>query len=390
MIYLTRTRAFSLVRTSRIARVTVVVVAIFFIAAAAFVYKAKTIEAHVDGKTVRITTIFGTVGQALTHSNLESYPEDIVTPSRETKVTSGLMVEVTRSKPVHLTVDEQTFTTRTSSKTVGEALTDLSERYGLQIKDVDEVNAPRSEVVTDQMEIKVRRAIPILVRVDGKTINTFIAPRTVADALKKLGIVLGEKDKVSLAFDHMLAPNEQLSVVRVAERVETLKSDIPYQSVIQEADFPVGLPDRVVSDGSDGLQEQTVRLTLEDGKEVDRVILGQRVVSAPTSQVISRGAQTSVSRGGETVRFKRAYVMRATAYCIPGGTTRTGASVRWGIVAVDPNVISLGENVYVDGYGKARALDTGGAIQGNRIDLYMDSEEAASSWGVRNVMVYVQ
>ena len=390
MFHSTRTRALSLVRTSRIVQMAVAVFAIFVIAAAAFVYNAKTIDAHIDGETVRITTIFGTVGQALAHSNLESYPEDIVNPSRETKVTSGLTVEVTRSKPVHLSVDEQTFTTRTPSKTVGEALVDLSERYGLQIKDVDEVNVSRSEAVTNQMEIKVRRAIPILVHADGKTIDTYIAPRTVADALKKLGVVLGMKDKVSLALDHMLAPNEQVSVVRVAERVETVKSEIPYQIVSEAADFPVGLPDKIVSRGSNGLQEQTVRLTLEDGKEVDREILGQRVVTAPTNQVVSRGTQTSVSRGGETIQFKRAYVMRATAYCIPGGTTKTGASVRWGIVAVDPRVISLGENVYVEGYGKARALDTGGAIKGNRIDLYMNSQEAASSWGVRNVMVYVQ
>lgn len=390
MFHLTRTRALSLVRTSRIAQIAVAVFAIFLIAAVALVYNVKTIDAHIDGKTVRITTIFGTVGQALAHSNLESFPEDIVNPSRETKISRGLMVEVTMSKPVHLSVDEQTFTTRTVSKTVGEALVDLSERYGLQIKDVDEVNVSRSEEVTNQMEIKVRRAIPILVRADGKTIDSYIAPRTVADALKKLGVVLGTKDKVSLALDHMLVPNEQVSVVRVEERVETVKSDIPYQSVIQAGDYPVGLPDQVVSRGSNGLQEQTVKLTLEDGKEVDREILGQRVVTTPTNQVVSRGAQTSVSRGGETIRFKRAYVMRATAYCIPGGTTKTGASVRWGVIAVDPSVISLGANVYVEGYGKARALDTGGAIKGNRIDLYMNSTEAALSYGVRNVMVYVQ
>jgi uncharacterized protein YabE (DUF348 family) len=384
------TKILSLVRKSRIAQMAVATFVIFLIAAAVLICNAKTINAQVDGKTVHITTIAGTVGQALAHSKLDIYPEDIINPSRDTKVTKGLTVTVTRSKPVHLSVDEQTFSTRTPAKTVGEALTDLSERYGLQIKDVDEVNVSRTDAVTGQMEIKVRRAIPILVHADGKTIDTYIAPRTVAEALQKLGIALGIKDKVSLALDHMLTPNEQVNVVRVEERVETVKNEIPYQIVSVAADFPVGLPDEIVSRGSNGLQEQTVKLTLEDGKEVDREILGQRVVEAPTNQVVSRGVQTSVSRGGETIEFKRAYVMRATAYCIPGGITKTGASVRWGIIAVDPSVISLGENVYVDGYGKARALDTGGAIRGNRIDLYMDSEEAASAWGVRNVMVYVQ
>lgn len=390
MFVLIRTRVLSLVRTSRIAQMVVAVFVILLIAIGTLAYNSKTIEAHIDGKTVQITTIFGTVGQALAHSNLETYPEDIVTPSRDTKITKGLTIEITKSVPVHLSVDEQNFVTRTSAKTVGEVLVDLSKRYGLQIKDVDEVNVPRTALIADQMEIKVRRTIPILVSADGKNENTYIAPRTVADALKKLGIVLGVKDKVSLPLDHMLTANEQVHVVRVAERIETVKSEVPFQIVTQPGDYPVGLPDKIVSRGSNGLQEQTVRMTLEDGKEVDREILGQRVVVTPTNQVISRGAQTSISRGGNVINFKRAYVMTATAYCEPGGRTATGADVRWGIIAVDPSVISLGKNVYVDGYGEARALDTGGAIIGNRIDLYMNSQEAAAAWGVRKVMVYVK
>jgi uncharacterized protein YabE (DUF348 family) len=390
MFQLTRTQVSSLVRRSRIAQIAILVCAVFLISAVTLAYNAKTIEAHIDGQTVRFTTVFGTVGQALAHSNLKSYPEDIVSPSRDTLITKGLKVEVTRSLPVHLLVDDQTFMTRTAAKTVGEALGDLSERYGLQIKDVDEVNILRTEAVTDQMEIKVRRAFPIMVRADGKEINTYIAPRTVAAALTKLGIVIGVKDKVSQPLDKMLVPNEQVQVVRVAERLDTVNSDIPFQSITQAADYPAGLPDRVVSRGSNGLQEQTIRVALEDGKEVDRQILSQRVLTPPTNAVTSRGAQTSISRGGSTIRFTRAYVMRATAYCIPGGTTKTGASVRSGIIAVDPSVISLGANVYVEGYGQARALDTGGAIKGNRIDLYMNSTEAALAYGVRNVMVFVQ
>lgn len=390
MFQLTRTQVLALVRKSRKAQVSIFACAVFLIAALTIVYNAKTIEAHIDGQTVHVTTIYGTVGEALAHSNLKSYPEDIVNPSRDTLVTKGLKVEVTRSTPVHLLVDNQTFMTRTPAKTVGEALVDLSERYGLQIKDVDEVNTLRTEPVTNQMEIKVRRAIPILVRADGKVVDTYIAPRTVADALTKLGIVLGIKDKVSLPLGHMLVPNEQVQVVRVEERVDTVNSEIPFQNVTQAADYPVGLPDKVVSRGSKGLQEQTVKLTFEDGKEVDREILSQRVLTPPTNEVISRGTQTSISRGGTTINFKRAYMMRSTAYCIPGGITKTGASVRWGVIAVDPSVISLGANVYVEGYGQARALDTGGAIKGNRIDLYMNSTEAALSYGVRNVMVYVQ
>jgi Uncharacterized protein conserved in bacteria len=40
-----------------------------------------------------------------------------------------------------------------------------------------------------------------------------------------------------------------------------------------------------------------------------------------------------------------------------------------GVIAVDPALIPLGTNIFVEGYGLAHALDTGGAIKGNRIDL---------------------
>ncbi|MDQ7092770.1 ubiquitin-like domain-containing protein [Desulfosporosinus sp. PR] len=385
----TRTWVLSLVRKSPVTKLLIVFVTFFIIGSIVLACNVKTINASIDGKTVRVTTIFNTVGKALAHSKYEFYPEDVVVPGRDTKITNGMTVTVTSSIPVRLTVDEQTLSTRTTAKTVGEAIKELSERYGLQIKDVDEVNEPRSEALSSQMDIKVRRTVPVVVQADGKTMDTYLAPRTVAEALKKLNIVLGAKDKVSLALNHVLAANDQLRVIRVAEQMETIQDEIPYQTVTQPGDYPVGLPDKVISRGSNGLQEQTVRLTLEDGKEVNREILGQRVLVAPTNQLVSRGAQTSVSRGGKTINFKRAYVMRASAYSIPG-TTSTGAPVRWGVVAVDPRVIPLGASVYVDGYGSARALDTGGAIQGNRIDLYMDSEDAAASWGVRNVLVYVQ
>lgn len=58
-------------------------------------------------------------------------------------------------------------------------------------------------------------------------------------------------------------------------------------------------------------------------------------------------------------------------------------------IAVDPDVIPLGSKVYVSGYGVAIASDTGGAIQGNIIDVFLNSYEECVSWGRRQVTVQI-
>ena len=73
-----------------------------------------------------------------------------------------------------------------------------------------------------------------------------------------------------------------------------------------------------------------------------------------------------------------------------GNYTATGEFVRYGLAAVDTDVIPLGTSLYVEGYGNAIASDTGGAIVGNRIDLAFDSREEALNWGRRGVNVYIQ
>ncbi|WP_242290817.1 MULTISPECIES: cell wall-binding protein EntB [unclassified Bacillus cereus group] len=59
------------------------------------------------------------------------------------------------------------------------------------------------------------------------------------------------------------------------------------------------------------------------------------------------------------------------------------------IIAVDPKVIPLGSNVWVEGYGEAIAGDTGSAIKGNRIDVLMGSKSKAMNWGRQTVKVKI-
>ncbi|MFC4619586.1 3D domain-containing protein [Camelliibacillus cellulosilyticus] len=83
-----------------------------------------------------------------------------------------------------------------------------------------------------------------------------------------------------------------------------------------------------------------------------------------------------------------------TAHCTGcSGITKTGFNLTSHpdakVIAVDPKVIPLGSKVYVPGYGAAIAADTGGAINGHHIDLYVKTDEQAKNWGVKSLTVTV-
>jgi len=82
----------------------------------------------------------------------------------------------------------------------------------------------------------------------------------------------------------------------------------------------------------------------------------------------------------------------ASAYSPPlfpeGQATFSGLPVGWGVVAVDPEIIPLGSIVHFPGYFQGKkfvALDTGKDIQGNRVDIWLPSEDSACRWGIRRV-----
>ncbi len=84
----------------------------------------------------------------------------------------------------------------------------------------------------------------------------------------------------------------------------------------------------------------------------------------------------------------RSMTVVATAYALPGSTA-TGLPVGPGIVAVDPTVIPFGTHMTIPGYGEGVAADTGSAIKGARIDVWVPTEAQAEQWGVQTITIYL-
>ncbi|MDW0110304.1 3D domain-containing protein [Sporosarcina aquimarina] len=126
-----------------------------------------------------------------------------------------------------------------------------------------------------------------------------------------------------------------------------------------------------------------------------------------TLKVVSTGSTTAAKKPAKAPAKKpsrsdneivtKEFMANASAYTASckgcSGITKTGLNLKKNpglkVIAVDPKVIPLGSKVYVDGYGYAVAGDIGGAIKGNRIDVFMASHSAAIKWGRKSVRVKV-
>ena len=113
------------------------------------------------------------------------------------------------------------------------------------------------------------------------------------------------------------------------------------------------------------------------------------------------------TNSGKNFSYSNVLTCSATAYDLsyescgkrPGdpnyGITASGMKAQYGVVAVDPSVIPLGTKLYIEStdgswaYGYCVAGDTGGGINGNRVDLFFNSRSEALQFGRRQVRVYI-
>ena len=123
-----------------------------------------------------------------------------------------------------------------------------------------------------------------------------------------------------------------------------------------------------------------------------KIELDRKRVTEPVNAVVRQGVAQSILTPNGYVKYKKVLYGEATAYTWGGGAsghTSVGLYPKRGIVAVDPRVIPYYTKLYIPGYGMAIAGDTGGAIVGTRIDLFMDSLHECYQWGRRDVEIYI-
>jgi len=290
-------------------------------------------------------------------------------------------------------VDGRSLCVKTAATTVAEALAEA----GVVLGGRDEVTPGLSTRVGDGLVVRVRRAVPVSVSLDGRTILLETPATTVGDMLERSRLPVRPGDRLSPGRSAPVAPGLRVTVTRVVHTYRHSLDPIPFRVVRQE-DMGLELgQSRVVQAGREGLMRRLERVTYEEARLVEAEELKREVILEPVDQIVRVGTAGTIVRDGRTIRFLKALTVTATAYD-PGpiscgasadGYTCLGLRATRGIIAVDPRVIPFWTKVYVDGYGFAVAGDCGSAIKGYRIDVCFDTYAEAVRWGVRRVKVYI-
>jgi 3D (Asp-Asp-Asp) domain-containing protein len=237
----------------------------------------------------------------------------------------------------------------------------------------------------------------IRVRVDGATMITEDTMPHLKQILDDASVSLEGNDRARATMTIDSQGNEsmpEIDVTRVRDRLVCETDSIPCPVIqVNDAYLAPGQSE-VRSPGKPGVLLKKLDVTTENDVEVNRRQVGSEVLQQPEPKVIASGIETdaaqrrSASRGSDAQVVKTLQVM-ATAYTRTGYQTASGVWPYVGGVAVDPAVIPIGSKLYIDGYGPARAVDTGGLIKGNRIDLFFNTESECEAWGLRPVTVSI-
>jgi len=318
-------------------------------------------------------------------------PAEALPAGRNNPATSPSALVTELRQPLHLTVQRPVRVTlhesglagtfMTAARTVGEA---LRER-GITLYEADLVQPAPETLISEGLSIQLQRSLPVTLQADGETASLRTRVQTVDDLLAQAGIELGPKDYVVPSVETDLKPEMRVEVVRISEEYYVEEIPIAYE-VQQVADPELEIDQSRVDDwGREGALRRRVRVLFENGTEQYRTEEEEWIALEPQDRIIRYGTMVvnrTESTSSGLITYWRKLRMLATSYNAPTagkamdhpyyGITRVGLRARYGIIAVDPRVIPLGQNLYVPGYGQGLAADTGSAIKWRRVDLCYD------------------
>lgn len=277
------------------------------------------------------------------------------------------------------------------------------EAAGIEMDEHDEL-----EVSEDASTITINRAMTVEVKADGVSTLLHMVDGTVADALNKAGVTVGQYDTINCETSNAVSDGLSVVIDRVAYREYTVDKAIPYETVTKYTNVINPNKTIVRVNGVNGNKTITYRETIVNGQVVETQTVSEKVTKSAVNKEVLKGSAygTPLSKapGGiqlnaknQPVNYKKVYTAKSCTAYATGTRGASGMRLGVGTVAVNPNVIPYGTKLWItsaDGkfvYGYAIAADTGNFAKGNKTfaDLYFGSYKEACYFGRRNLNIYV-
>lgn len=220
---------------------------------------------------------------------------------------------------------------------------------------------------------------------------------------KQIEITLKGNEPVSIAKDistEIITEQVIEEYTNLVEKIEVVIESIPFETITKDvSNGSATTRNTIIQYGVNGKRKTTYKVTYKNDVEILREELSSEVIKKPVDKIVqiqTKTAVTSRSLYDRTIGISgQSGVYKVTAYCAcmqccgkTNGITASGAKAKANHTIAAPSTFKFGTKVKIN--GKVYTVeDRGGAIQGNRIDIYMNSHQEALNWGVRYVEVEV-
>ena len=189
----------------------------------------------------------------------------------------------------------------------------------------------------------------------------------------------------------------------ITEKIVVEQVTIPYETVTKNTSGATeDTTDKVLQEGKDGLKEVIYKVKYQNDVEIEKTVISEKVITEPVDKIVqvqkkvtSRGSTTTrtslptatASTGGTTYKIT-AYCPCAKCCGKTSGITASGTKATAGRTVAASSQFAFGTKLNIGGHTYT-VEDRGGAVNGNKIDIFVNTHAEALAWGVRYLTVSV-
>lgn len=266
---------------------------------------------------------------------------------------------------------------------------------------------------------------------NGYKMNVVTTKTNVSEILADNNIVIENNERVTPSLNETITENNKITITNkseqevqiakisesgiettldeilkgyspIIEKIVVEQETIPYETITKDAaQGATDTKNKVIQQGEDGIKEITYKVKYQNEEEIEKIKISEQVVKEPVNRIVQ--VQVNATSRATTSRTASAHsaggttkIFKVTAYCScakccgghASGYTSSGTKATAGRTVAASGQFSYGTKLLINGK-EYTVEDRGGAVKGDKIDIYMNSHAEALAWGVKYLPVQI-